>query len=141
MVEDFNVDASELHKLAADLGTVPATAGPFIHSAVKVTSLRVKNSWRSGTSGIRGAPALPYAIGFDIFTDASQTGSVIVSEIGPDKEKNQGALGNLVEFEGDKSGGLDSHEGVGEASLERNEADFEKGLSIALRDAERKANL
>jgi hypothetical protein len=65
----------------------------------------------------------------------------VVAEIGFNKGKNQGPLGNLVEFAGDKSGGLDSHEGVGEAALERVEADFEKGLSIATRDAERAAGL
>jgi hypothetical protein len=146
MADGFTVDDSEVRALAVDIGDVPQIAGPFMRSAVEVTSRHIKDDWRSGTGGIKGASAFPYSISYDIYTAAAGASviagkSVIVSEIGPDKGKPQGPLGNLIEFEGDKSGGLSSREGFGEASLERNADDFEKGLSIATRDAERAAGL
>ncbi len=141
MADDFTIDASELHQLAADLGEVPNVAGRYIRQAVEVSARRVKDNWRDETKGIRGAPAAPFAIDYEVKTLQGFGVSVIQAEIGFDKAKNQGPLGNLIEFEGDKSGGLDSHEGVGEAALERVQDDFEEGLAKATADAEHAAGV
>lgn len=141
MVDGFTVDDSELRQYAADLGKVPSVAGRYIRSAVEVSARKAKDMYRDDVKGIKGAGAFPYSIGYDIETFHGFGVSVIQAEIGPDKDRNQGALGNLVEFEGNKDGGLSSNEGAGEAALERVEDDFVKGLAIALTDAERAAGV
>ncbi len=135
MADGFSIDASELDRLATDLGNVPGTAGRFIRSAVEVTARNVKDDWREELPKDGHARALPYAVGYDIKTLHAFGASVIQAEIGPDKERPQGALGNLVEF-----GSVNNPpQGVGHGALQRNQADFERGLSKALEDAERAA--
>ena len=45
-------------------------------------------------AGISYAPALPFAVTYDVRT----SGTLVAAEIGPDKAKRQGALGNIIEF-------------------------------------------
>lgn len=136
MVDGFTVDTSELNQFAADLGKVPAVAGRFIRAAVEVSARRVKDEWRDETKGILGAPAFPYSIGYDVKSAHLFGQTVVQAEIGPDKDRNQGALGNLIEYGGETQGGLDSHRGMGAAALQRTADDLEKGLGRALEDAE-----
>lgn len=141
MPDGFTVDDSELRSLAASLGEVPAVAGRFIRSAVEVSARKVDELWTKTAEGQLGTRGYPFTIGYDISTFQGFGASVIQAEIGPDKERGQGALGNLIEFGGDTNGGLDSRRGAGEAALERVEDDFVKGLSIALDDAEHMAGV
>lgn len=73
-------------------------AGPVSMEKAKAVvsrgALNIKNEWREGVSGLAHAPALPYALSYD--TTARR--GVIEAEIGFDKDKPQGALGNLIEF-------------------------------------------
>lgn len=138
---DFTVDFSEVRALAADLGQVPAVAGGYIRAAVEVSARNVKDAWRGETEGIAGAPAFPYSIGYDIKTLQAFGMSVIQAEIGPDKDAEQGALGNLIEFGGATQGGLESNRGVGAAQARLVREDFVRGLSRALDDAERAVGL
>lgn len=141
MADGITVDDSELRAYARDLGEVNSIAGRYIRSAVEVSARKVKDYWRDDVDDIKGAAAFPFSIGYGIKTFHGFGVSVIQAEIGPDKDRNQGALGNLVEFEGEKDGGLSSNEGAGEAALERVEDDFVKGLAIALADAEHAAGV
>jgi hypothetical protein len=135
MSDAFSIDSSEIDQLAADLGAVPATAGRFLRSAVEVSSRRVKDDWRDESKGLEHAPAFPYSVGYDVTTAHAFGQTVLKSEIGPDKERAQGALGNLIEF-----GSINNPpQGLGHGALQRNEDDFERGLSKALVDAERAA--
>lgn len=153
-MDGFSIDASELDALAADLGNIPPAAGRNIRTAVEITARNVKNSWRDEAKGMVHAPAFPYSIGYDIGTGndtslAQSAGAVIgggardarsttvTAEIGPDKDRRQGALGNLIEF-----GSVHNPpQGLGHGALQRNQADFERGLSKALEDAEQAAGL
>lgn len=54
----------------------------------------IKADWRKGWEGFRHAPSLPTAVGYDV----GKAAEVVKAEIGPDKRKRQGALGNLLEF-------------------------------------------
>lgn len=136
-MDGFTIDASELDSLAADLGRVPPAAGRNIRTAVEITARNVKNSWRDEAKGMVHAPAFPYSIGYDITGTATRAGSTVQAEIGPDKNRRQGALGNLIEF-----GSVhNAPQGLGHGALQRNQADFERGLSKALEDAERAAGL
>lgn len=126
-------DFSELTRLAADLGEVADDAGPNIRTAVVVTSLKVKKDWQEPLKGSRTLPALPYALGFDVTSD----GHEIHSEIGFDKARNQGPLGNISEYGSPSITGR----GFGIAAIEANQEDFVHGLDLATKALERKAGL
>ena len=154
MADGFVVDTSELDKLAADLGRAPAVAGRFIRQAVEVTARHVKDDWRDAAQGLAHAPAFPYSVGYDIGAGnglsvgqsasaviaggvTSAGSSTVTAELGPDKDRRQGALGNLIEY-----GSMNNPpQGLGHGALERNQADFERGLERALSDAERAVGL
>lgn len=96
MSADF--DFSELDRLAADLGTVPAKTGPKIRQALEVTSRHVKDAWRDKLKGSISFKHLPGAVSYDVTTFQGFGASVFKSEIGFDKDKPQGALGTFSEF-------------------------------------------
>lgn len=129
-------DFSEVNDLARDLGDAPAKAGPFINSAVKVTALKVKRAAAKKVSrGARSWRAAAQAIDFDVTTFQGFGQSVIKAEVGYEKDKPAGPLGNLREFGAPDSpnGPLGPHNDLA-ASLEENEADFERGLEKAIVD-------
>lgn len=130
-------DFSEIDQLAADLGKVADNAGPNVRKAMEVTSLKVKRDWQEPLKGSSTLPALPYAITYDLTVGVGVGTTVLESEIGFDKSRNQGPLGNVSEFGTPTVTGR----GYGLRALEQNQADFEKGLEIALEQAERKGNL
>jgi hypothetical protein len=61
---------------------------------VKRGANNIKKDAKERWSNLAHAPALPRAISYDV----TVSGSTISAEIGPDKEKRQGALGNLLEY-------------------------------------------
>jgi len=135
---DFNF--SELDRLAADLGDVPKQTGPLIRKAIEVSSLKVKKSAADSVkSGSRMWKALPRTIDYDILVAAGLGGSSITSEVGYNKDQGAGHLGNLREY-GAPGKNLAPHNDL-KTALEANQDDFERGLSIAIEQAERAAGL
>lgn len=133
MTDRIVADFTELDQLAADLGEISSNAGPYVRKATEVSAHKIRDDWRQNLQGLPHLPALPYAITYDISTFYGLGQSVIQAWIGPDKERNQGALGNFTEF-----GSVNNPpRGDGHAALQRFEKDFEYGLSKALEDAER----
>lgn len=130
-------DFSELTRLAADLGEVPDNAGPLINSALQHTAVEVKRSWQKRVKGAKHLPGLPAAIDYDVAASRANGQSVLEIQVGFNKDKPQGALGNVNEF----GTPLVVGRGHGQAALEENIPDFEKGLDAAIRDAERRAGL
>ena len=141
----MDVDFSELDKLAADLGDAPRNVGPNVVKAVEVTARKVKDEWKEQASGMVHAPAFPHSISYDMGANHSffrntfggGGASEVTAEIGPDKGRAQGALGNLIEF-GSRN---NPPQGLGHGALQRNEGDFQRGLEIAVDDAMREAGL
>jgi hypothetical protein len=129
-------DFSEVLKLAADLGEVPDKAGPNIRKAVEVTARKIKDDWRNEVAGSNLAPGGESAISYDLRGGNAIRGSEITAEIGPELG-GAGSLVGLVEYGTATSG----PRGYGAAALERNQEDFQKGLEIALEQAERAAGL
>jgi len=81
--------------LIAALDKATSRALPEVIKIVGKGSLNIKNGWRKRWSGHAHIPALPYAINYDVgYTFAGN----VASEIGVDKSRRQGPLGNLVEF-------------------------------------------
>ena len=134
---DFNFH--ELDRLVADLGDVPKKTGPLIRKAIEVSSLKVKKSAADSVkSGSRMWKALPRAIDYEVKTFQGFGASVFQSEIGY-KKGGAGDLGNLREFGAPKTN-LAPHNDL-KTALEANQDDFERGLSIAIEQAERAAGL
>jgi hypothetical protein len=135
MAADF--DFSELTQLAADLGEVAEHVGPNVRKAITGTSMGVKKAWQAPLKGSRTLGGLAPAVTFDITTGQFFGVSVIKSEIGFDKDRAQGPLGNISEFGTPTIAGR----GYGIAALEANQEDFQRGLEAAAESAEKKAGL
>lgn len=137
MPDSVNFDFSEILSLAADLSEVPEHAGKNIRKAVEVTARHVKDDWRKDVVGSTLAPGGERAISYDLKGGNSIRGSEISAEIGPEL-RGAGSLVGLLEF------GVPSRNGprgYGAAALERNQEDFQRGIEIALEQAEREAGL
>ncbi len=139
---DGSVDFSDIDRLAADLEQVADNAGPLINSAIQVTSLKVKRSAAKKVGRSTTWKAAAGAIDYEIKTFQGFGQSLIQSEIGYDKQRPAGALGNLREFGApDSDGGpLAPHNDLASA-LKENQQDFVLGLVKATEDAERRSGL
>lgn len=121
-----DLNFSEIDKLAADLGTVARETQPNVRKALEVTARKVKDGWRDKLKGSATLPGLPGAVSYDI----EEPGGSVEAEIGFDKGRRQGALGNVSEFGTPTVG----PRGFGLATLEENQEDFIKGISKAAGD-------
>jgi len=138
MADNLKFDFSDVLKLAADLGQVPDNAGPNIRKAVEVTARNVKDTWRDSLKGSKHIPRGPSSVSYDIKGESALSGSSVTAEIGP--TVGAGGVGGLVgmlEYGTPTSGPT----GFGARALQENEGDFQRGLEIALQQAERKAGL
>ncbi|WP_435173297.1 hypothetical protein [Actinacidiphila sp. bgisy145] len=113
LIEDF---AGSTAKLAENSATAAA-----------VTARKVQQSARARVRGRKYLPQYPQSITYDV--RATPVG--VEAEIGPDKDRPQGPLGNLVEYGSSKNAPIE-HLGV---SLEENAEDFTRGIEIALQQA------
>lgn len=123
----MEADFSELSKLSRDLGKVAEGTEVLALKALQVTATNVKKEWGNAARrrGLRGYAA---AVSYD--TEISSTG--ISAEIGPDRARKQGVFGLVEEAKGDVKS---APQNAGRDALKNNEADFEKGLDIALAQA------
>lgn len=133
----MSVDWSEFAVLAKDLEDVPKNAGKFIRKAVQRSAHVVRDGWRSRAEGMAHAPAFPSSITYDLKGFQGFGATVLEAEIGPDKGRPQGALGNLIEF-GSRN---NAPQGLGQAALHSAEADFERGIDMAIDDAMKASGL
>jgi len=91
---DIEADLSELGELVADVGKIPGKLFEDVRKAGEKGAVNIKNDWRKSWGGSRYAPALAQSV---TYTRSFGPGA-IEYEIGPDKNKRQGALGNIYEF-------------------------------------------
>jgi hypothetical protein len=131
MAADF--DLTGLDKLTADLLGAGVEALPFVRQAVQGTALGVKKSWQGKVSGSRGLGGLARTVSYD----TEIKGGAVTAEIGYDKGRGQGPLGNISEF-GSK---YHAPRGYGAAALHENEDDFVRGIEHAVDDALRAHDL
>lgn len=139
MSDSIGFDFTELDQLAADLGEVKDTIGPFMNSAVQFTSKRIKTGAAKKVRGVRRWKAAAAAIDYEVTTFQGFGVSVIKSEIGYNKGKAAGSLGNVREFGAPAQNTAPSNDLANE--LHANEADFQKGLERAEKDAAKKVRL
>lgn len=81
-------------ELLASLVAASVQSPEKVHEIVQRGCFNIKGDWRRRWSGHPHIPALPYAITYDteLFANAAS------GEVGPDKGRRQGALGNIIEF-------------------------------------------
>lgn len=92
----MTADTRELVQLAVALGRNIPEAERGMVAVVTRGALNVKNDWRDNAraSSGRHARLYPGSISYDV----TPIPGGARAEIGPDKDKLQGALGNLLEF-------------------------------------------
>lgn len=88
----FNTD--EVAAVADILAHAPDVAAEEIRAVVARGALQIKLDAQRRISGLRHAPAYPRSISYDTHV----TRGAVWAEIGPDKTRRQGPLGNLLEY-------------------------------------------
>lgn len=125
----IDVSASGINDLVANLDEVPEGAHRNIVKALRFTAFGIKKSAAQSAGGIAHAPDYPRAITYD--TTDHGVGKGVSAEIGPDKDRRQGALGNILEY-GTVNNPPYAHLGP---ALDRWNPDFVEGLEKAAADA------
>lgn len=120
-------DFSEISKLAADLGEVPAKMHGNARKAIEVTARHVRDDWREPLKQSEMIPRGAYTVSYDITTDTEG----ISAEIGPTvRGKGSHWVGGLIGVL-EVGSPTTPPTGYGHAALQKNEEDFIKGLTIA----------
>ena len=88
-------DISGLNELVADLSAAPIHAKIAARSVVQKGCLNIKQDAQRLISGLRHAPLYPASITYS--TEEKGNGNM-EGVVGPDKDRPQGALGNLLEY-------------------------------------------
>ena len=123
------VDTSDLRRLVAELGQA-ADIDDDVRPVVQRGALNIKQSWRRHWTGLGHAPYVANSVTYD--TKAS--GFKVEAEIGPDKSKPQGALGNLLEYGSLKNAPIPG----GAPALAEEAPNFEKALGeVAVKKLDR----
>jgi hypothetical protein len=127
-------DFSDINRMAAQLSEVAVNAGPYVRSAVEVTSRKVKDDAAAAVkAGSKSWKALPRTIDYEVSTFRGFGSTVIQADIGYRKDRAAGNLGNIREY---GSAHAAPHSDL-QVAAQKNQADFIDGLSMALADAER----
>lgn len=90
----IDIDASDVERLVTGLTNVPARMLPEARAVVAKGAVNIKKDWAGRWSGLAHAPSVGRAVTYDLVNLLT----AVEAEIGPDKERRQGALGNLIEF-------------------------------------------
>jgi hypothetical protein len=138
--DGFEVDFSDVMKLAADMGHVDETLAPLVRKAIEVTARKVKDSAKAKVAaGSSSWSGLPNTIDYDLHGTTGARLGGISAEVGYNKSRGGGKLGNIREF-GAPAKNRGPHNDLANA-LEENQDDFQRGLEIAASDAEKAAGL
>lgn len=94
MSDGVTVTVTGDKELIAELDAAITHVVPEAMALVSKGALNIKTDWRQAWSGFRHAPQVGRAVTYDVAGDWHG----VSAEIGPDKDKPQGALGNLLEY-------------------------------------------
>lgn len=97
----MSVDVNQIQRVSRDLYRAGAAVQVQVRAVVARGALNVKNDWRANATASAGRHArlYPSSISYDL---RHYPGGAI-AEIGPDKGRPQGALGNLLEYGSSKN--------------------------------------
>ncbi len=90
----IQMDSSDARRLAAAFAEAARVAPEETRKVVQRGALNVKKDAQRRISGHPHLPHYPSSITYD--TEQTATGAA--AEIGPDKSKRQGPLGNIIEY-------------------------------------------
>ena len=90
----LRVDHGDIDRWVIKLDEAVSRCPDEAAKVVNRGALQVKKGSQRRVRRMRHAPAYPRSIGYDSFKGLRGP----VAEIGPDKNRRQGALGNLIEF-------------------------------------------
>ena len=88
-------DASEVDRLALTIGKAEVKAAAGMFAVAKKAGQNVKDGMAADAEDIPHAPHFPRSITYDIYPGGLRT---VVVKVGPDKDRRQGALGNILYF-------------------------------------------
>lgn len=148
MPDGFSIDGSDFSRLAADIRHVPAVTSVYLRPAMEGIAAAIQDTARENATGLAHAPRFPSSITYDFVGDSSGGGALgafiarahdydLEVEIGPDKERPQGALGNLIEYGSVKN----PPQGIMHGALQAHENELERDISKAIEDSHRAAGL
>jgi hypothetical protein len=83
-----------LTELIATLTAAELKAAPGVFDVVGHGAFNIKKDWQRAWTGLKHAPSAARAVSYETRRHAAD----VSAEIGPDKDKPQGALGNLLEY-------------------------------------------
>ena len=116
----MDVVVTGLRELIAGLGKGAVKALPESRKVVERGSMNIKKDWRQRWTGHPHIKRLPFAVTYDIFGEIGGWRG----QIGPDKTKPQGPLGNVIEFGTENNAPIPG----GLPALEAEAPKFEKAL-------------
>ncbi|MEV6344131.1 hypothetical protein [Actinoplanes sp. NPDC051851] len=93
-MDEIRIDSSDVTRLAARIDKTAAAAIGEVEQVVAKGSLNIKNGAKERIGRGPYLPRYSAAIGYDMWS----TPTAVRSEIGPDKDKAQGPLGNILEY-------------------------------------------
>lgn len=92
---EVRFDTHELAAFTKDIERAAQIMPAEAAAVVKKAAVNIKADARRRVRGLKHAPAYPNSITFD---DVQTTRTYAKTEVGPDKNKRQGALGNILEY-------------------------------------------
>lgn len=119
-------DVSDVYEFALGLNKTAGDVADTMRPVVSRGALNIKKDLQADAQGHPHSPAFPSAISYD----TTATKSEIRAEIGPDKDKAQGALGNILYFGTSKNPAVLDINGP----LDREEPKFLKAIEDAIED-------
>jgi hypothetical protein len=139
-MDGVEFDFSELNELAADLESASDRLPKHLAKALGVTSKNVKESAQKKVQGRKHFKQAAAAIDYEL-SGYSGAVSGMTSEIGYNKGRPAGRLGNLLEFGAPGAGNHLAPGGELQDALHENEDDFVTGIDRAVDDALREVGL
>jgi hypothetical protein len=136
--EGFSIDGSQIGALAASFAEVGNLSRRNLRAAITVTARNVKDAWNEQLYSSGHADRTRGSIDYDVTALEGVGATVYSAEIGARRGiSRQAGVVLLLEY-----GSVHNPpHGYGAGALHRNEADFERGLSLALQAAEQAAHL
>lgn len=116
-----------LDALVADMTSSAPRLAANAATAVAVNCRKIQQSARARVRGHRHLPQYPNSITYDV----RRAPFAVEGEIGPDKSRRQGPLGNIIEY-GTSNNAPIEHLGP---ALEENADDLVRGIEIAVAQA------
>jgi len=86
--------SAELEELSAAMQRVAVDCMDTAVDVAKEAGKEARDTWRDQWRGFKSAKHLYRAVTHDVFTFGDQ----VMIEVGPDKRRKQGPLGNLLEY-------------------------------------------